>query len=149
MGLFRDCAHGLRNTWKWSFDRVTGDLWAGDVGQNEIEEVDLIVKGGNYGWDPMEGPAGKNDGTMILPVYSYPHGNGTCVIGGHVYRGNPASKYYGTYFFTDETKHDIWTLRKVRLRRSRQGADAVHVHGDRCGRAPVRLRAHHPDRLPA
>jgi hypothetical protein len=105
-------AYGLRNPWKWSFDRLTGDLWLGDVGQNEIEEVDIIAKGGNYGWDPMEGPAGKNNGSMILPVYSYPHSAGTCVIGGYVFRGDPASKYYGTYFFTDETRHAIWTLKK-------------------------------------
>jgi glucose/arabinose dehydrogenase len=106
-------AYGLRNPWKWSFDRLTGDLWAGDVGQNEIEEVDLIRKGGNYGWDAMEGPAGKNDGTMILPVHSYKHGNGTCVIGGYVYRGDAKSPWYGTYFYTDETAHDIRVLRKA------------------------------------
>jgi glucose/arabinose dehydrogenase len=105
-------AYGLRNPWKWSFDRLTGELWLGDVGQNEIEEVDIIAKGGNYGWDPMEGPSGKNSGNMILPIYSYPHSAGTCVIGGYVYRGDPASKYYGTYFFTDETKHNLWTLKK-------------------------------------
>jgi glucose/arabinose dehydrogenase len=105
-------AYGLRNPWKWSFDPLTGDLWAGDVGQNAIEEVDLIVKGGNYGWSEMEGPEGRNDGSMILPVHSYNHGVGSCVIGGVVYRGNPASRFYGRYFFSDLSGHTIWTLRK-------------------------------------
>lgn len=104
-------AYGLRNPWKWSFDALTGTLWAGDVGQFAIEEVDTITSGGNYGWKLMEGPVGTNSGNMILPVFSYGRDTGTAVIGGIVYRGNPASKYYGTYFFSDESGRRIMTLK--------------------------------------
>jgi glucose/arabinose dehydrogenase len=110
-------AYGLRNPWKWSFDPLTGDMWVGDVGQDKIEEVDFIPanqlnKGGNYGWKVMEGKTGTNNGSMILPVFDYdrPTG-GNCVIGGVVYRGNPASKYYGTYFFSDNGSSKFWSLK--------------------------------------
>ncbi|MEO6098111.1 MAG: PQQ-dependent sugar dehydrogenase, partial [Fibrobacteria bacterium] len=105
-------AIGLRNSWKWSFDPLNGDLWAGDVGQNRIEETDIIVLGGNYGWKSMEGPDGTNNGKMILPVHSYPRSVGTSVIGGVVFRGNPGSKYYGTYFTTDIYSRKFWALKK-------------------------------------
>jgi glucose/arabinose dehydrogenase len=105
-------AIGMRNPWKWSFDPVTGDLWAGDVGQDTIEEVDLITRGGNFGWKVMEGPSGANNGKMTLPVYSYTHSVGTCIIGGVVFRGNSASKYYGTYFTADNNAKKFWALKK-------------------------------------
>ncbi len=105
-------AYGLRNPWKWAFDPLNGDLWVGDVGQNATEEVDILKPGGNYGWGSMEGPNGKNDGSMILPVYSYGHGVGLCVIGGMIYRASSASKYYGTYFIADYSKHQLWNLKK-------------------------------------
>ncbi|MEO7424417.1 MAG: PQQ-dependent sugar dehydrogenase [Fibrobacteria bacterium] len=105
-------AIGMRNPWKWSFDPLTGDLWAGDVGQDATEEVDLITLGGNYGWKVMEGPSGTNNGKMTLPVYSYPHATGTCIIGGVVFRGDPASKYYGTYFTADYGSKKFWALKK-------------------------------------
>jgi glucose/arabinose dehydrogenase len=109
-------AYGLRNPWKWSFDPLTGDMWVGDVGQDKIEEVDLIPagqlnKGGNYGWKAMEGKSGTNSGTMILPIFTYEHTTGNCVIGGVVYRGNPASKYYGTYFVADNGTSKFWNLK--------------------------------------
>jgi glucose/arabinose dehydrogenase len=106
-------AYGFRNPWKWSFDPVNGDLWMGDVGQDATEEVDIVVKGGNYGWKAMEGKGGTNSGSMILPIYTYGHSKGnSCIIGGVVYRGNPGSKYYGTYFTADLSGHSLWNLTK-------------------------------------
>lgn len=105
-------AIGIRNPWKWSFDPFNGDLWVGEVGQDQVEEVDLIILGGNYGWKTMEGPNGKNNGSMKLPVFSYDHNTGTCVIGGVVFRGNAASKYYGTYFTADINTRKFWALKK-------------------------------------
>ncbi len=105
-------AYGVRNPWKWSFDPVNGDLWAADVGQDHVEEVDLITLGGNFGWSAMEGPGGVNNGKMTLPVFSYDHTVGTCIIGGVVFRGNPASKYYGTYFTADINTRKFWALKK-------------------------------------
>jgi glucose/arabinose dehydrogenase len=105
-------AYGLRNPWKWSFDPLNGDLWVGDVGQNQIEEVDIVTLGGNYGWKVMEGPNGTNSGSMALPVYSYGRSAGTCIIGGVVYRGNSASKYYGTFFVSDNGTRTVWNLKK-------------------------------------
>lgn len=108
-------AYGLRNPWKWTFDALTGDLWVGDVGQDNIEEVDIIVKGGNYGWKIMEGNrntgAGTKDSSMIAPLYTYDHTIGNCVIGGVLYRSNPASKYYGTYLISDNGTSRFWSLK--------------------------------------
>ena len=86
-------AYGLRNPWRFSFDRLTGDLWTGDVGQGAREEVDLIVRGGNYGWNTMEGflcfnPSSDCDQTgLVLPVIDYNRQAGVSVTGGYVYRG--------------------------------------------------------------
>jgi glucose/arabinose dehydrogenase len=109
-------AYGLRNPWRWSFDPFTGDLWLGDVGEATWEEVDIITKGGNYGWKSMEGKDGKNDGSMVLPVFTFDHAgvrvnpSGPAIIGGVVFRGNPASKYYGAYFFADYGTRRFWYL---------------------------------------
>jgi glucose/arabinose dehydrogenase len=108
-------AWGLRNPWRWTFDPLNGDLWVADVGQNAIEEVDLLAKGANYGWPNMEGPdeyLGTKDATMVPPVFSYPRAKGNCIIGAAVYRGNPLSKYYGNFFFTDESTRILWALKK-------------------------------------
>ena len=105
-------AYGFRNPFKWSFDPLNGDLWVGDVGQDQVEEVDIVTKGANYGWSAMEGPNGTNSGSMILPVFSYTHATGNAVIGGIVYRGNPASKYYGVYFTSDNGTKATWALTK-------------------------------------
>ncbi len=114
-------AYGLRNPWRWNFDAPTGELWEGDVGQDSMEEVNLITKGGNYGWKTMEGTLGKNDGTMTLPIYTYTHAsikgagygpNGPAIIGGMIFRANPGSKYYGSYFMADWGSKGFWNLKR-------------------------------------
>ena len=101
-------AYGLRNPWRFSFDREAGRLWAGDVGQNRVEEVDVIGKGGDYGWNTLEGsrcfsPAtGCDAAGTVLPVWEYPLNSGNCsVIGGYVYRGERLPSLAGAYVFGD------------------------------------------------
>jgi glucose/arabinose dehydrogenase len=110
-------AYGLRNIWRMSFDKKTGVLWAGDVGQNLYEEVDLIVKGGNYGWSVREGlhPFGP-DGSdvrkdLIDPIWEYHHDLGKCIIGGHVYRGSRVPELEGYYLYGDYVTGQLWALR--------------------------------------
>jgi glucose/arabinose dehydrogenase len=113
-------ALGLRNPWRFSFDRLTGDFWIADVGQNAIEEIDFqpaaSTGGENYGWRCYEGNQVYNDtgcapaATFTFPVYTYPHGDECSVIGGYVYRGDPSSAFYGYYFFADYCSDRIWTL---------------------------------------
>ncbi len=99
-------ACGLRNPWKFSFDKSTGKLFCGDVGQDKFEEVDIIQKGKNYGWRIMEAshcfnPAKNcNQNGLILPIAEYSHNEGICVIGGYVYRGS-VKQFQGKYFFGD------------------------------------------------
>lgn len=116
-------ALGLRNPWRFSFDRLTGDLWIADVGQNTIEEIDFQAagsKGGeNYGWRCYEGNQAYSSGgcgpfsMFTSPVYTYPQGLECSVTGGFVYRGSTSSPFYGRYFFTDYCADKIWTLKKV------------------------------------
>jgi glucose/arabinose dehydrogenase len=112
-------AYGFRNPWRFSFDRVSGDLWIGDVGQNAYEEVDLqrvnSIGGENYGWHAMEGfhcftPATNcNDGTMTLPLLEYSHADSSCSItGGYRYRGTQWPRLYGVYFYADLCTGKIW-----------------------------------------
>ena len=115
-------AYGLRNPWRFSFDRENGDLYIGDVGQNVVEEIDYLAAGSgagaNFGWNLMEGSSCfKNPGCnerrdLVLPVAEYRHGRGDCsVTGGYVYRGkNPALA--GIYFYGDFCSGRIWGLRK-------------------------------------
>ncbi|HKS35814.1 MAG TPA: PQQ-dependent sugar dehydrogenase [Verrucomicrobiae bacterium] len=99
-------AVGLRNPWRMSFDPVTGWLYCGDVGQNQREEIDIIVRGGNYGWAYREGiiagPKAAPPGfTSINPILDYSHSEGISVTGGVVYRGNRISQLFGAYVFGD------------------------------------------------
>lgn len=113
-------AYGLRNPWRFSFDRATGDLWIADVGQNAWEEVNFqpaISPGGeNYGWRLMEGPScyqpaqNCNDGTLTLPLLTYSHasGQGRSVTGGFVYRGTSLPALRGAYLFGDFVSGRVW-----------------------------------------
>jgi glucose/arabinose dehydrogenase len=112
-------AWGMRNPWRWSFDRNTGELWVGDVGQNDWEEIDLVTHAGNYGWNIKEGthcyaiddcetPALK--ARLIDPVAEYGHDLGCSVTGGYVYRGQGIASLQGTYVFGDFCSGRIWGL---------------------------------------
>ncbi len=108
-------ASGLRNPFRWSFDRPTGDLWAGDVGQGNREEVNRIEKGGNYGWNCREGflpgPGACAVSGLKEPVSDYPHVNGdVSITGGYVYRGTAIPSLQGRYVFADYGSGRIWAL---------------------------------------
>ncbi|HEY9052493.1 MAG TPA: PQQ-dependent sugar dehydrogenase, partial [Gammaproteobacteria bacterium] len=108
-------ALGLRNPWRWSFDRLTGQIVLGDVGQGEWEEIDIIVNGGNYGWRCFEGDADYNTSgcsartSYIFPIHAYDHNVGFSVTGGYVYRGSITS-LYGKYIFSDYGTGPIWVM---------------------------------------
>jgi glucose/arabinose dehydrogenase len=116
-------SYGLRNPWRFSFDRGTGDLYIGDVGQDMLEEIDVAPasegsgKGVNYGWSIMEGNRCLGGGScdqsgLTLPVYQYGHAGGNCsVIGGYVYRGSAIPDLQGTYFFGDFCSGVVHSLR--------------------------------------
>ncbi len=121
-------SRGLRNPWGWSFDRVTGDLWIGDVGQGRYEEIDRSVassrstslgRGVNYGWRIMEGrhcfrPAsGCRTTGLKMPVVEYSHSEGCSVIGGYVYRGTAVPALAGRYVFGDLCSGTIWTISRT------------------------------------
>ncbi|HHI80120.1 MAG TPA: hypothetical protein ENK02_09065 [Planctomycetes bacterium] len=111
-------AYGLRNPWRFSFDRKTGDLWAGDVGQNAVEEIDLVTKGGNYGWRLMEGnrrfgsSRHKAPTPPIPPVIDILQSTGLArsITGGYVYRGTRIQKLQGKYLYGDYVTGNIWVL---------------------------------------
>lgn len=108
-------AYGLRNVWRMSFDRETGDLWAGDVGQNRWEEIDLIIRGGNYGWNLREGKhpfrSGRPLTPMSDPVLEYNRAEGESVTGGYVYRGSAIPELEGAYVYADYANGRIRALR--------------------------------------
>ena len=107
-------ALGLRNPWRWSFDRVTDEIWIGDVGHERVEEIDRFVLGGNYGWNLREGTlCGMVDpcpGTFVEPVHTYTRDQGTSVTGGYVYRGAQFPELYGRYIFGDYSSGRVWAL---------------------------------------
>lgn len=109
-------ALGMRNPWRFSFDRATGKLWAADVGQDKLEEVDIIEGGQNYGWKDMEGTACYSPKTncakagRALPVAEYGRTLGVSITGGHVYRGSALPGLYGAYVFADYGSGRFWSL---------------------------------------
>ena len=108
-------AYGLRNPWRFSFDRETGWLWAGDVGQGDYEEVDIIESGNNYGWRIMEGlhcynPEECDPTGLTLPIWEYPHGTGYSITGGYVYYGSNVPELKGKYIYADYVTSWIWAL---------------------------------------
>ena len=111
-------AYGLRNPWRFSFDRATGRLFLADVGQNRWEEIDLLEKGGNYGWRLMEGAHCFNPETgcsttgLILPIAEYGRELGCSVSGGYVYRGTRIRDLVGRYLFSDYCTGRLWSLRE-------------------------------------
>jgi glucose/arabinose dehydrogenase len=109
-------AYGLRNPWRFTFDAETGEMWAADVGQNRVEEVDHIVRGGNYGWNIMEGDecfgADSCDVTGLVPPRAvYPRADGNCsVTGGYVYRGSELPELDGWYVYGDFCSGRVWAV---------------------------------------
>ena len=108
-------AWGLRNPWRCSFDPVTGQLWAGDVGQNAWEEIDIIENGKNYGWRCFEGThtyntSGCNYPEYIDPLWEYPHGPECSITGGYVYRGVQVPELTGKYIYGDYCSKKVWSL---------------------------------------
>ena len=108
-------ALGIRNPWKLCFDRETGALWVADVGQNLWEEVDIIQRGGNYGWNAREGfhpfdPKTTTFSKPLEPVWEYHHSEGRSITGGAVYRGKRLPEIYGWYLCADWVSGKIWAL---------------------------------------
>lgn len=110
-------AYGLRQVWKFNFDPATGDLWAGEVGQDLWESVLRIEKGGNYGWSVNEAahtfrPQRKLGPTPILPpVVEHPHSEFRSITGGHIYRGRRLAELHGSYIYGDYDTGRVWSLR--------------------------------------
>ncbi len=152
-------AYGLRNVWRMSFDRANGNLWAGDVGQDFWEEVNLIVKGGNYGWRTREGlhesprkkgglltTVYKNPELLINPVIEYPHipthaakslfekhSHGLSITGGYVYRGKKISSLQGAYIYGDYRSGSVWACK--------YNGKKVSDYAQVIGPSPIRLIA--------
>ena len=115
-------ALGVRNPWRFSFDRANGDLWIGDVGQGSIEEVDHVAwpwQGQlNFGWDVYEGRApfeskALGPGRLVKPVAQYSHARGCSITGGYVYRGSAVPAAAGRYFYGDYCSGTVWSLKLV------------------------------------
>ena len=109
-------AYGLRNVWRMAFDRKTGHLWAADVGQDLFEEINIITRGGNYGWNLREGkhPFGGSEvkfgAKLIDPIWEYDHNVGKSITGGHVYRGKALPELTGKYVYADYVTGLVWAL---------------------------------------
>ena len=108
-------AYGFRNVWGMSFDEPTGRLWAADVGQDIWEEIDIVVRGGNYGWNLREGMHPFRNGSearpdLIEPVFEYHHDVGKSITGGLVYRGQQAPWLQGKYLYGDYVSGKLWAL---------------------------------------
>ena len=110
-------AYGFRNIWRMGFDRKTGQLWAADVGQNLYEEIDIVRKGGNYGWNRREGlhPFGARGlgprEDLIDPIWEYHHDVGKSITGGTPYRGGRVPELDGYYIYGDYVSGRVWALK--------------------------------------
>jgi putative heme-binding domain-containing protein len=121
-------AYGFRNPWRFSFDPLTGDLWLGDVGQDRVEEVDLIHRGENYGWnvyeafEPFSNQYRVNGRKFTPPVFAYRRKYGNSITGGYVYRRDKNSSFYGVYICGDYTSKRIFGLKQEigKLKTARQ-----------------------------
>jgi putative heme-binding domain-containing protein len=117
-------AYGLRQPWKMSFDRATGDLWVGNVGQDLWEQIYLIERGGNYGWSIMEGshlfrperPRGPSP--ILMPTVEHDHANFRSITGGYVYHGKRLKDLVGAYLYGDYDSGRIWMLRYDRQKKT-------------------------------
>ncbi|MEM7235213.1 MAG: PQQ-dependent sugar dehydrogenase, partial [Planctomycetota bacterium] len=112
-------AYGLRNPWRFSFDRETGEIWLGDVGQSAFEEIDIIERGANYGWRLFEGereninPSGLEFSSFAEPVHTYGRSVGASVTGGYVYRGTAYPSLVGKYIYGDFSSGRVFALTSV------------------------------------
>lgn len=126
-------AIGFREPWRFSFDSKTGELYVGDVGQNKFEEVALVNRGDNHGWNvresfiPFSDEHSSPGQTLVDPLFAYPHGLGFSITGGYVYRGDRNPSYQGVYVFGDFNTRLIWGLRQK---------DGKLLDVDRIGIAP-------------
>jgi glucose/arabinose dehydrogenase len=131
--------YGLRNPWRFSFDRRTGDLYIGDVGQNAWEEVNFTRRRSpgleNYGWDAYEGrgrfesKAPNPTGRLVFPIAVYPLGGNCAVVGGFVYRGTAVPAARGRYFYGDNCSGAVWSLRVVGGRARSVRREAFRLDG--------------------
>ncbi len=108
-------AYGFRNPWRWSVDQATGQIWIGDVGEGDWEEIDRIVAGGNYGWPVMEGPVCFSNNNCDpddyqLPVTYYDHDVGPSIVGGYVYRGTALPELNGQLVFADTFSRPVFSI---------------------------------------
>jgi glucose/arabinose dehydrogenase len=105
--------YGFRNPWRFSFDSTNGKLWVGDVGQDRMEEIDIVEKGKNYGWNLMEGTLPYANGNLTglePPIWTYRRDVGNATIGGYVYHGTRLSELTGSYIYGDYVSGRIWSL---------------------------------------
>jgi len=112
---------GVRNPWRISFDRLTGDLWLADVGEDQLEEIDVLYasdgggRGANLGWSLVEGSAAFNASSppaedYVAPIYEYGPESGCSITGGYVYRGQAIPELFGSYIFGDFCSGLMWGL---------------------------------------
>jgi glucose/arabinose dehydrogenase len=137
---WRLVAYGLRNPWRFSFDRANGDLYIGDVGQDAWEEIDYVPHGAsavaNFGWNRLEGRHVYDFSTRLLargvyraPVVEYPHSQGCSVTGGYVYRGKKVRSAVGRYFYGDYCSGTVWSMKIARGRATGVRREPFTVRG--------------------